>query len=183
MPAARTPRAAWIDAGLHVLADRGPEAVRVEALARDLGVTKGGFYGYFADRNALLTEMLDTWERRSITDAIEEAERLGGDVLTKTMHAARLTFSAELLPVDRAIRSWARHDPDVAARLRRVDNERMEYLRASFASAFPDPDDLEARCFLAFTAALAGETIAADHPGHTREKVIDLAGKLLFGER
>ncbi|RAD62468.1 TetR/AcrR family transcriptional regulator, partial [Burkholderia multivorans] len=42
----RTPRRAWIDEGLRALAVGGPEAVRVEALAQSLGVTKGGFYGY-----------------------------------------------------------------------------------------------------------------------------------------
>ena len=55
----RTPREMWVDAGLRALATGGVDAVRVEALAKTLGVTKGGFYGYFADREALLTEMLE----------------------------------------------------------------------------------------------------------------------------
>lgn len=38
-------RASWIDEGLRALAAGGPDAVRIEALARALGVTKGGFYG------------------------------------------------------------------------------------------------------------------------------------------
>ena len=50
----RTPRSRWIEEGLLALAAGGPDAVRVEALAQALGVTKGGFYGHFADRNALL---------------------------------------------------------------------------------------------------------------------------------
>lgn len=180
MATARTPRHSWIDAGLRGLADGGPDAVRIESLARDLGVTKGGFYGYFTDRNALLTEMLDAWERRSITDVIEQVEREGGDALTKTTRAADLTFSSELLPIDLAIRAWSRQDPAVAARLRRVDNQRMGYLRSSFGPAFPDNDDLEARCLLAFSAAIATELIAADHPQHTRDEVLGLAGRLLF---
>jgi AcrR family transcriptional regulator len=46
----------------HLAAIAGPDAVRVEALAQALGVTRGGFYGHFADRNALLGEMLDAWD-------------------------------------------------------------------------------------------------------------------------
>ncbi|MFD6451217.1 TetR family transcriptional regulator, partial [Nocardia sp. NPDC060220] len=43
---ARTPRARWVEEGLAVLASSGVDAVRVEALAKRIGVTKGGFYGY-----------------------------------------------------------------------------------------------------------------------------------------
>ena len=54
MALTRTPRTSWIDEGLRALAAGGPEAVRIEPLARALGVTKGGFYWHFADRRALL---------------------------------------------------------------------------------------------------------------------------------
>ena len=54
MPARKTPPEAWVDAGLTALAEGGPDAIRIEALAASLGVTKGGFYGDFADRNALV---------------------------------------------------------------------------------------------------------------------------------
>ncbi|HYP55470.1 MAG TPA: helix-turn-helix domain-containing protein, partial [Solirubrobacterales bacterium] len=50
MPATRTPRTAWVEEGLRALATGGPDAVRVEALARALGVTKGGFYWHFDGR-------------------------------------------------------------------------------------------------------------------------------------
>lgn len=182
MATARTPRQSWVDAGLSELAENGPEAVRVESLARDLGVSKGGFYGHFADRNALLAEMLDAWEARCVTDVIELVEREGGDPLSKARKAASLTFATEIIPIDLAVRVWSRRDPAVAERLRRVDNQRMDYLRSSFAPAFPDKDDLEARCLLAFSAALGRVLIAADHPGHTRLEVIDLAAKVLFSE-
>ena len=39
----RTPRHRWVDEGLQALATGGPDAVRVESLARPHGVTKGGF--------------------------------------------------------------------------------------------------------------------------------------------
>ena len=49
---------AWIEAGFRQLARAGVEGVRVEVLAKHLGVTKGGFYRRFRDRAALLTDML-----------------------------------------------------------------------------------------------------------------------------
>jgi AcrR family transcriptional regulator len=51
MALTRTPRSSWIDEGLRALASGRPDAVRIEPLARALGVTKGGFYWHFHDRN------------------------------------------------------------------------------------------------------------------------------------
>src|SRR2546430_17587307 len=79
MAPTRTPRSRWIAEGLRALAAGGPDAVRIEPLAEALGVTKGGFYWHFADRRALLDEMLDTWERTSIDEVIERIESEGGD--------------------------------------------------------------------------------------------------------
>jgi hypothetical protein len=62
---------------------RRPDAVRIEPLARALGVTKGGFYWHFDDRRALLEELLDTGERVSIDEVIERVEGEGGDARTR----------------------------------------------------------------------------------------------------
>src|SRR5258707_3311830 len=145
----RTPRSRWIEEGLRALASGGPDAVRVEALAQALGVTKGGFCGHFADRSALLDEMLDSWERMSIDEVLERVERHGGDVRAKLRLAGALTFSSELLPIDLAIRDWSRRDQAIAERLRRVDNRRMDYLRLLVRALCPDEDQVEVRSMLA----------------------------------
>jgi AcrR family transcriptional regulator len=176
----RTPPSTWIEAGLRALAAGGPQAVRIEPLAEALGVTRGGFYWHFDDRRALLDAMLDTWERRSIDEVIERVERGGGDAMAKARRAGALTFSAELLPIDLAIRDWSRRDEAVAKRLRRVDNRRMDYLRSQFASVTSDPDDVEARCLLAFSTAIGHHFVAADHGGRSRADVLELATRQLF---
>lgn len=180
-PPTRTPRTAWIEAGLRALAEGGgPDAVRVEVLANSLGVTRGGFYGQFKDRGALLEAMLDTWERAAIDEVVEQVERRGGDARAKVRRAGALTFSAELLPVDLAIRDWARHDSDVAARLRRVDNRRMEYLRQLFGSLSADEEEIEGRAVLAFSLAIGYHFIAADHGGRGRADALELAVRQLL---
>jgi len=79
----RTPRGAWVHAALQALAAGGPDAVRVEALAVSLGVSKGGFYWHFADRQALLEEMLDTWEKTGTEDIIARVASHPGDARAK----------------------------------------------------------------------------------------------------
>jgi AcrR family transcriptional regulator len=179
-PPTRTPRRAWIEEGLRALAAGGPDAVRVDALAQVLGVTRGGFYWHFADRRALLEEMLDTWERASTDEVLERVEQQGGDARAKVRRAGALTFSDWLLPIDLAVRAWSRREPAVAERLRRVDNRRMEYLRSLFGTFCPDPDDVEARCLLAFSLLIGNHFMAADHGSRSRAEVLELAARRLL---
>ena len=174
----RTPRTRWIDEGLAALAAGGPEAVRVESLARALGVTKGGFYGYFADRRALLDELLDAWERASVDEVIEQVEASGGDARAKLRQLSELAVSrrGEPLRIDLAIRDWARRERRVARRLKGVDNRRMAYLRSLFGDlrTDDDADDVEVRCLLFYSLWIGTHFIAADHPGRTRAEVTKL---------
>lgn len=175
----RTPRDRWIEAGLAALVAGGPHAVRVEVLAKELGVTKGGFYGHFADRDELLVAMLEHWEQASGDDMLAEMERTSGPPLSRMERARALTLSPDLQPMDLAIRAWARHDPSVAAVLRRVDGVRMEYLRSQFSQVVSDPDEIEARATLAFTMAIGIHYVGPEHGGRPRDQVIDHAVRLL----
>jgi AcrR family transcriptional regulator len=181
MALTRTPRSSWIDEGLKALAAGGPGAVRIETLARALGVTKGGFYWHFDDRRALLEEILDTWERLGVDEVIERVEAGGGDARAKLRRLSATALYGEQvlridpLSIDLAIRDWARRDKAVARRLRRVDNRRMDYMRSLFGAFCPDEDDVEARCMLAFSLWIGSHFIAADHGPRSRADTQELA--------
>jgi AcrR family transcriptional regulator len=182
MALTRTPRTSWIDEGLKAFADGGPDGVRVESLAKALGVTKGGFYWHFDDRRALLEEMLDTWERIGVDDVIARIEAGGGDAKAKLRRLSAIGTSSEghdVLRIDLAVRDWARRDKSVARRLRAVDNRRMDYMRSLFGAFCPDEDEVEARCMLAFSVWIANHFIAADHRDRPRAEVLELAMRRL----
>jgi AcrR family transcriptional regulator len=170
----RTPRGAWVDAGLKALAEGGPDAVRVEPLAVSLGVSKGGFYWHFKDRQALLEEMLDSWERTVAEDVIAQIESTPAPPRAKLRQLFALAPSVDF-PVELAIREWARRDREVAARVRRIDNRRMEYLRLLFGQLGLDEEEAEVRALLAFSLFIGSYFIAANHVGRSRSQVLALA--------
>lgn len=174
MATTRTPPERWVEEGLRALAAGGPEAVRIEALAEALGVSKGGFYWQFDDRRALLERMLDRWERAVVDDVIERVEGDGGDARAKLRRLFAIA-GTEPLEVELAVRDWARRDREVARRLRRVDNRRMDYMRTLFSDVAPNPDEVETRCMLAFSLWIGNHFIAADHGGRSREEVVAAA--------
>lgn len=178
MGALRTPREKWIEAGLRALTEGGVDAVRVEALAKSLGVTKGGFYGYFKDRDALLAEMLAAWERETVDDVLARVAREGGTLLDQVRLAGQLTFSpGRLLSIDLAVRVWARHDPQVAERLRRVDDRRLQLSREAISTFCDDPDEVEARALLAFCLAIGRHFL---HPDFMPDEVVERAADLIL---
>jgi AcrR family transcriptional regulator len=180
----RTPRGAWIDAATRALAAGGPDAVRIEALAKELGVSKGGFYWHFADRRALLEETLDAWEKTGTEDVIAGVEGGPEDPRAKLRRLFELAPSAQgQFAVELALRDWARRDGDVAGRLRRVDDRRLGYLRSLFAQFRPDEEDVEARALLTYSLFIGAYFVKTGQGKRSRAQVLRLAIDQLLDER
>jgi hypothetical protein len=137
-------------------------------------------YGEFADRNALVERVLDTWEQAVVDDVISRIENTDDDPRTKLRHLFELARDRSgavrrALAVELAIRDWARRSPGVSERLRRVDDRRMAYLRTLFRQISTDENDAEARSFLVLSLFVGNSLITAEHDGRSRREVIDHA--------
>lgn len=169
---------------MRALAAGGPDAVRVEALAKELRVSKGGFYWHFDDRRALIEETLDAWEKTGTEEVIATVDSEPADPRGKLRRLFELAPSAKgLFAVELALRDWSRRDRDVAKRLRRVDKRRMGYLDSLFQQFCPDEEDAEARAMLAYSLFIGSYFVSGEHGGRTRAEVQQLAIERLLGER
>jgi AcrR family transcriptional regulator len=121
-------RAAWIRAALTVLADDGPAGLRVEVLAKKLQVTKGSFYWHFKDRRDLVDAVLDEWKDGRIRDIHKQtAAQPGGELaaLRHTIDVYSASRNRKGLPIELAVREWARRDTRAATVVEEVDAERL----------------------------------------------------------
>ncbi|MBS0295353.1 MAG: TetR/AcrR family transcriptional regulator [Proteobacteria bacterium] len=150
---------AWVEAGLHRLASGGLEAVRVEVLAQDLGVTKGGFYRRFKDRRALLDAMLERWAEGRI-EAIDRHTRLDGQPAAERLREIIALYAKRAneqgMAIELAVRQWARSDEAAAKAVARVDARRLEDVAELYAELGLAPDQARARAFL-FYAYVFGQ--------------------------
>ncbi len=121
-------RAAWIKGALTVLAEDGPAGLRVEVLAKKLHVTKGSFYWHFKDRRDLIDAVLDEWKDGRIRDIRKQTAAHPGGELTALRHTIDV-YSASRnrkgLPIELAVREWARRDARAAEVVEEVDAERL----------------------------------------------------------
>lgn len=152
--------------------------MRVEALAASLGVSKGGFYWYFTDRQALLSEMLDAWETATTEGVFAEVGEGSGDARTQLRKLFALAPSANF-EIDLAVRDWARRDNDVAKRLSRIDSLRMGWLRGLFGEFCPNDEEAEARTMLAYSLLIGAYFISA----RPRAEMMQLALDHLLADR
>jgi AcrR family transcriptional regulator len=176
---ARMNRDDWVRAGLRRLARHAIDGVRVEVLAKDLGVTKGSFYWHFSDRAELLDALLAEWAEMATDAVIAQAEAAGSDPnarLERLTGIAIEGFDAEL---ESALRDWGRHDAAVGRVLVEVDRRRMDYLRKLLRESGFGAAETEARAFLLYAAVLGNPLIPQDHGRYSRERVLRKCLKIL----
>ncbi len=157
--ARKTPRAgpldrnAWIKGALSALADEGPTGLRIELLAKKLQVTKGSFYWHFKDRRDIVDAVLDEWKAGRIRDIRKQTTALPGQELAALRHTIDVYSAGRNrrgLPIELAVREWARRDARAAAVVEEVDAERLVCAARLFAALGVPADQASARSVLLY---------------------------------
>ena len=151
----------WIEAGFAEIARSGVEGVRVEVLAKNLGVTKGGFYRRFRDRAALLEAMLQNWREGRIA-AIEKQTSLDGTSARERLKALIALYSERMntegMGIELAIRQWARSDELAAAAVAGVDAARLKNVGQLYRATGLPGEQADAQAFL-FYCFIFGQSL------------------------
>lgn len=158
-------KSAWTDAALNALAEKGIDGVRVEILARDLGVTKGSFYWHFRDRGELLDAVLQEWRRRATVSIIDRLESTHEPPERRLRRLLRLQFESRRAEfgsdVELSIRLWGRRDARALSVLREVDDLRLRYIRGLLEALGIDRAEAAARAILAYSYMRVSRSLIA----------------------
>ena len=173
----------WIEAGLKEIARSGVEGVRVEVLAKNLGVTKGGFYRRFRDRAALLDGILRSWSAGRIA-AIEQQTSLDGatarDRLRMLIRLYSERMNTEGMAVELAIRQWARSDEAAANAVASVDAARLKNVGLLYRATGLSAEAADAQAFLFYCFIFGQSLLFLERGPRKRAQLIaKSAGKLL----
>ncbi|MEM1349674.1 MAG: hypothetical protein AAGI01_14025 [Myxococcota bacterium] len=144
----------WVMAGWRALIDGGVRAVRGEALARAIGVTKGSINHPFSGRQAQLDDMLDGWRERG-TDAIIAVANQGSAPLERLTLLHEIIFaSPHANTVESAIRTWATTDGRAQEATERVDRARIGYVANLLTEAGMERDSAIRRTTLYYRVVI-----------------------------
>jgi AcrR family transcriptional regulator len=179
-------REVWIEAGLAEIAQHGIDGVRVEVLAKNLGVTKGGFYRRFKDRAALLDGILQTWSAGRIA-SIEKQTSLDGATARDRLRAVIQLYSERMntagMAVELAIRQWARSDAAAAAAVASVDAARLKNVGQLYRATGMNSEEADAQAFLFYCFIFGQSLLFLERGPRKRMQLIaKSAEKLVDGE-
>jgi AcrR family transcriptional regulator len=126
----------WIAAARSMLISQGIEAVKIDRIAKGLGVTRGGFYWHFRGREALLDSLLEEWERTS-TISFAALESAAPDLEARILRLFTFWLESKEFDTkfDTAIRDWARKSCRVRRAVHKADDRRVVFIREMFESA------------------------------------------------
>ncbi len=146
----------WVRAALFAIADGGAAAVAVEPLAAQLGATKGSFYWHFRNREQLISEALESWERdgtdevitelAGVSDPVERLRRLLAIAIGYEDDDAAGQADVGLIA--------AANDPVIGPVLRRVADKRLDFLENIFSEIGFAAGDCRQRARVAYSAFL-----------------------------
>lgn len=128
-PKATATRKLLLEIAAKAFVERGYDAVSLRDLAEEAKLTKGAIYGHFKSKGQLLVEVIRT--QLAERDASYNPDLATSDpAVMFDQFLAPGSRELRLLQVDAA--AAARHDPDVDAGLRQLNQERTDMIQASF---------------------------------------------------
>ncbi|MBR0696561.1 TetR/AcrR family transcriptional regulator [Bradyrhizobium lablabi] len=175
----------WVTAGFAEIARSGIEGVRVEVLAKNLGVTKGGFYRRFRDRAALLDAMLASWrdgriaaiEKQTALDGATARERLKGLI---KLYSERM--NTEAMAIELAIRNWARTDEAAATAVASVDAARLKNVGQLYRATGLPAEQADAKSFLFYCFIFGQSLLFLERGAHKRAQLLAKSAETLLDD-
>lgn len=127
-------RNVWLEAARQTLIRDGAAGVQVNKLAKQLSVSRGGFYWFFKSREHLLRELLAYWDQTStvLFEGILQANGPNGMGEIRALIDLWIDENEYHPKWDAAIRDWARTSQAVLKVVRRVDQKRLTVLKQVF---------------------------------------------------
>lgn len=149
----------WIDAAMELLIDHGIDAVRVDVLARRIGVTRGSFYWHFRDRDDLLKNLLHAWRDAATEQIIQRFDDAHSDPHKLIKELISLPFRGErahrAASIELAIRGWARRDAMARQAVDEVDERRISYHSQVFSALGFSIGEARSRAFTLYAYEVA----------------------------
>ena len=144
----RVSKADWLEKALDVLEVDGVDEVKIERLARELNISKSGFYWHFKDRKDLIRAMITYWEEEFTSVVTSNSEVLNAAPRERIYLTMKMILENNLTRLELPMRSSAETDPVAWEMINRVYQIRVDFFRSALSEMGFEGEDLEMRIHL-----------------------------------
>ncbi len=176
-------REEWLAAARVMLISRGVAAVKVDRLAKALGVSRGGFYWRVKSRAHLLNALLDDWRKTNSVSMLAAAIDTPGELPERCLALAKVWIEETGFDAayDMAIRDWARTSLKVARAVQEIDSERIDAIRRMFLDGGYNNTEAEIRARVTYYHQVGYYAMRVKEPRSRRLELADWYVRVLTG--
>ena len=138
-------KADWLESALSLLEKEGIDGVKVDRLAKDLGIARSGFYWHFRDRNDLHNHLLEYWAHEFTDIVVNNPEIQQGKPRERLLKVMKMVKESGLNSHDAAVLTWADKSPRARKVFDQVYDRRCRFLESIFSELGFKGDDLQTR--------------------------------------
>ncbi|QUJ78209.1 TetR/AcrR family transcriptional regulator [Sulfitobacter albidus] len=156
----------WLNHARDALVTGGAGEVKILGLARQMGVSRSSFYGYFRDRSDLLDALLTEWEARNSAQIIAHCRLPAASITEGCCNFFRCFVDDAKFDrgLDFAVREWARRDRGLRLRVDAADTARLAAVEAMFLAHGYAPADADARARILYFMQLGYHALEVFEP-------------------
>jgi len=163
----------WLESALEVLCLGSISDVKIDVLAKSLGVSRSGFYWHFKNREELLAELLDYWTHETTEVITENPDFIRLNPGERLRQIAKTIHDYDLVRHEIGIRQWALSSKKAAKAVAAVNKVRMGFASNALKEFGFSGDDLEMRAMLFICYQAFESTVFREIPANRRRELID----------
>lgn len=172
----------WIAAARAMLIEGGVAAVQINPLATRLGVTRGGFYWRFRNRQDLLDHLLADWENSNTRAFLRAVGRSGTPHERYRRMVRMFVDERDFNPaLDSAVRQWGTVDAAAGERVRDADRRRIQALTELFREAGQDAEEAMVRARIVYFHQIGYYALDMRETRQQRQALLPAYDRILAG--
>ena len=138
----------WLARALEALERDGIDSVKIDHLAKELGVSRSGFYWHFKNRQELIRAMVKYWGEEYTSVVMANSKVLNAKPKQRLYNVMEMILENDLTRLDLQMRIVAEKDPVAWEIVDQVYQKRLVFLRSAFSELGFEGEELEMRTHL-----------------------------------
>lgn len=168
----------WIALGLEELSAKGCDAVKLEAICKAAGLTRGSFYHHFDDHETYLTSLAQCWlkaQTQDVAAVVDPSSNANNQYAALTEAAMMIDYKLEL-----GIRELGRRLPAVREIIQQADAMRLDVVSKLYEQRYGlDAEVAEQIAYLEYAAFSGIILLDPDMPAVRQRALADLFDKTM----